>query len=119
RSRPRRNRGECPTRPLSPQHLQRISNTRTGEQRANDTDRYVLTAQPGKSQGRPLKQHGLEAHRANRPAQHALSQGPWPSATEPKPEPTRPATSTRHSHAPKLSSPPLPKSRGSSSEPGA
>ena len=30
---------------------------------ANDTDRFALAAHPGKSQGPPPKQHGLEAHR--------------------------------------------------------
>jgi hypothetical protein len=32
-------------------------------QRANDNDRYVLTAHPGKSQGRPPSKPELEAHR--------------------------------------------------------
>jgi hypothetical protein len=39
------------------------------KQRANDNDRYELTAHPGKSQGRPLSMLGLEAHRPKRPAQ--------------------------------------------------
>src|SRR5439155_22943833 len=39
------------------------------KQRANDNDRYVLTAHPGKSQGRPPNLPGLEAHRPKRPAQ--------------------------------------------------
>jgi len=75
-------------------HLQRIRMNETRELRANDTDRYVLTAQPGKSQGRPLRKHGLEAHRQNRPAQHAFSQGPWPS--HPSLNPNRPDQQPQH-----------------------
>jgi hypothetical protein len=33
----------------------------------------------GQVAGAATEKHGLEAHRANRPAQHAFSQGPWPS----------------------------------------
>jgi hypothetical protein len=36
---------------------------RTGEPRANDNDRCVLAAHPGKSQGRPPSKPELEAHR--------------------------------------------------------
>src|SRR5207253_8676083 len=54
--------------------------------RANDTDRYVLAAQLGQSQGRPLTMPGLEAHRPKRPAQPAFS----PRAPVPVTRPYRP-----------------------------
>ena len=61
RSRPRKSRDARPTRSPSPQPP-RVDNGRENR-RANDTDRYVLAAQPGKSQGRPPRMLGLEAHR--------------------------------------------------------
>src|SRR4051812_459686 len=52
---------------------------------ANDIDGSALAAQPGKSQGRPLRNLGLEAHRPKRPAQPAFSQRPLSQSAEPKP----------------------------------
>ena len=70
RSRPHRNRGARPTRwpyrPISPRPPLVVELAE--KQRANDNDRYELTAHPGKSQGRPLSMPGLEAHRPKRPA---------------------------------------------------
>src|SRR5439155_25320253 len=48
------------------------------KQRANDNDRYELTAHPGKSQGRPPILPGLEAHRPKRPAPLRLPESPCP-----------------------------------------
>jgi hypothetical protein len=57
-------------------HLVLLAVVDSGENRwANDIDGSALAAQPGKSQGRPLKP-GLEAHRPKRPAQPAFSRTP-------------------------------------------
>ena len=77
RSRPRRNRGarraRSPFRPLSPPSLLHSRNE-PENQRANDKDRYVLAAHPGKSQGRPPSKHELEAHRPQTACPTAFSQ---------------------------------------------
>src|SRR5438876_6023157 len=50
-----------PNRPTDRSHLVLLSVVELAEkQRANDNDRYVLTAHPGKSQGRPPSMLGLE-----------------------------------------------------------
>jgi len=54
----------------------------TGELRANDTDGFVLKAQPGKSQRRPLKSSGSKP----------IAQIGLPNMRSPKaPEPSRPS----------------------------
>ena len=65
----------CTSNPIAlPTDLLRHSCTTNREnQRANDNDRYVLTAHPGKSQGRPPSMLELEAHRPKRPTQPAFS----------------------------------------------
>jgi hypothetical protein len=52
---------------------------------ANDIDGSALTAQPGKSQGRPLKSPGSKPIAQNVPAQPAFSRRPLSQSTEPKP----------------------------------
>ena len=61
RSPPRRSRGGHPALPLS---LISSPSLNSGEPVANGIDGSALAAQPGKSQGRPLRKPGLEAHRA-------------------------------------------------------
>src|ERR1035437_182048 len=64
-----------------------------GQQRANHRDRYVLTAQPGKSHGWPPRMLGLEAHRPKRPAplrppRKPTSRTADPSRVAPEQQPT-------------------------------
>jgi hypothetical protein len=68
---------------------------------ANDIDGSALAAQPGKSQGRPLKSPGSKAHRPKRPAQPALSQkAPRPSQPNLSPPPDTTGTVKEQFHAP-------------------
>ena len=62
RARPRRNPDARPTRPISPPPPSARS-TRRETRWANDTDGSALEAQPDKSQGRPPKSPGSNAHR--------------------------------------------------------
>ena len=64
-----------PDRSADRSHLVLLSTVDlTENQRANDNDRYVLTAHPGKSQGRPPRMLGLEAHRPQTACPAAFSQ---------------------------------------------
>src|SRR5215204_5103189 len=54
---------------------------------ANDTDGFVLTAQPGRSQGRPPKTRAQSPSRKKRPAQPAFPKEPLSRSTETTAEP--------------------------------
>ena len=89
-SRPHRNRGARLTRSASPDrpaHDNLLTSMDGENQRANDNDRYVLAAQPGKSQRRPKRKPALEAHRPNRPARLRSPRGPCPGHPTVRSEP--------------------------------
>ena len=89
RSRPRRSRDARPTPLLSPTPSS-PNDDLAGEPVGNDIDGSALAAQPGKSRGAATEKPGLQhAHRPNRPAQPAFSQGPLVPSGEPKPPPGR------------------------------
>jgi hypothetical protein len=50
---------------------------------ANDTDGFVLKAQPGKSQGRPLTSSGSKPIAQTGLPAYVLPEGPYPGSTEP------------------------------------
>src|SRR5215207_4104893 len=56
-------------------------------QRANDNDRCVLAAHPGKSQGRPPSKPELEAHRPNGLPNRVLRESPCPGQPTLRPGP--------------------------------
>src|SRR5215211_1669136 len=66
---------------------------------ANETDGFVLTAQPGRSQGRPPKTRAQSPSRKNRPAQPAFPKKPLSRSDDRK---TRPGQqpSKRQFHGP-------------------
>ncbi len=74
RSRPRRSRGGYRDRSISSLHLLVVVDL--GGQVDNDSDVSVLKAQPGRSQGRPLKSRALGPSRKKRPVQPAFSSKP-------------------------------------------
>src|ERR687891_2613784 len=53
----------------------------------NDTDGFVLEAQPGRSQGRPPKSRARSPSRKYRPAQPAFPKEPLSQSAEPTAEP--------------------------------
>jgi hypothetical protein len=63
-----------PNRPADCPHLILLASIEPENQRANDNDRYVLAAHPGKSQGRPPSKPELEAHRPQTACPTAFSE---------------------------------------------
>ena len=83
-------------------HLLALGSNRTGEQWANDTDGFALEAQPGKSQGRPLKSPGSNSPSRKTGLPNMRSpRRPLSRSPDPSPAGTRTTALKRHSHAPK------------------
>jgi hypothetical protein len=96
RSRPHKNPGARPTRPISPQPPPSTRSMERETPWANDTDGSALAAQPDKSQGRPPKSPGSNAHRPRiglptmRSPREPLSRSPNPNGPSQNNNPREP-----------------------------
>ena len=73
--------------PNAPHPLSFLAVDQKGTGGQNDTDGFVLTAHPGRSQGRPPKSRARSPSRKYRPAQPAFPNEPCPGQPNPRPNP--------------------------------